>query len=186
MCILPHTHPPKDISMIPCLSLQAFISPPTLNWAPFQKGRSVLQFHNTKSFEVQHSHLPLNPYYGLLLILLTLVSIHLHKSRMFLPDGSAVKYPPGVQENKGSIPESGRSPGKRNGNPLQYSCLENPMDRGSWWATAHELSDWNHDNANHWINNPEQSSSRELPLSVITNNFNCCFKSKRRVGRYYF
>ena len=60
---------------------------------------------------------------------------------MFLPDGSAVKNPPAVQENKGSIPGSGRSPGKRNGNPLWYSCLENPMGRGAWWATAHELSD---------------------------------------------
>ena len=105
---------------------------------------------------------------------------------MFLPDGSAVKNPPGVQENKGSIPGSGRSPGKRNGNPLQYSCLENHMDRGAWWATAHELSDWIHDNANHWTNNPEQSSSKELPLSVITNNFNCCFKSKWRGGGVIF
>ena len=37
----------------------------------------------------------------------------------------------------GSIPGSGRSPGKGNGNPLQYSCLENPMDGGAWWATVH-------------------------------------------------
>ena len=36
----------------------------------------------------------------------------------------------------GSIPGLGRSPGKGNGNPLQYSCLENPMDRGAWWATV--------------------------------------------------
>ena len=36
-----------------------------------------------------------------------------------------------------SIPGSGRSPGDRNGNPLQYSCLENAMDRGAWWATVH-------------------------------------------------
>ena len=34
----------------------------------------------------------------------------------------------------GSIPESGRSPGIGNGNPLQYSCLENSMDRGNWWG----------------------------------------------------
>ena len=34
----------------------------------------------------------------------------------------------------GSIPGSGRPPGKRNGNPFQYSCLGNPMDRGAWWA----------------------------------------------------
>ena len=37
----------------------------------------------------------------------------------------------------GSIPGSGRSPGEGNGNPLQYSCLENPMDRGTWWAIVH-------------------------------------------------
>ena len=37
----------------------------------------------------------------------------------------------------GSIPGSGRSPGEENGNPLQYSCLGNPMDRGTWWATVH-------------------------------------------------
>ena len=36
-----------------------------------------------------------------------------------------------------SIPGSGRSPGEGNGNPLQYSCLENPMDRGAWQATVH-------------------------------------------------
>ena len=34
----------------------------------------------------------------------------------------------------------GRSPGRGNGNPLQYSCLENPMDRGAWWATAHRVA----------------------------------------------
>ena len=39
--------------------------------------------------------------------------------------------------DKGSIPGSGRSPGEGHGNPLQYSCLENPMDRGSWWAAVH-------------------------------------------------
>ena len=40
----------------------------------------------------------------------------------------------------GSIPGSGRSPGEGNGNPLQYSCLENPMDGGAWQATAHGVT----------------------------------------------
>ena len=40
----------------------------------------------------------------------------------------------------GSIPESGRSPGERYSNPLQYSCLENPMDRGAWWTTVHMVA----------------------------------------------
>ena len=39
-----------------------------------------------------------------------------------------------------SIPGSGRSPGERNGNPHQYSCLENSMDRGAWWAAVHVVS----------------------------------------------
>ena len=45
----------------------------------------------------------------------------------------------------GSIPGSGRSPGKGNGNSLQYSCLENPMDRGAWWAIVHTVTRVEHD-----------------------------------------
>ena len=45
----------------------------------------------------------------------------------------------------GSIPVSGRSPGERNGNLLQYSCLENPMDRGAWQATVHGVAKIGHD-----------------------------------------
>ena len=41
----------------------------------------------------------------------------------------------------GSTPESGRSPGEGHGSPLQYSWLENPMDRGVWWATVHEAAE---------------------------------------------
>ena len=40
----------------------------------------------------------------------------------------------------GSIPESGRSSGEGSGNPLQHSCLENPMDGGAWWATIHGVA----------------------------------------------
>jgi len=42
----------------------------------------------------------------------------------------------------GPIPESRRPPGEGNGNPLQYSCLENPMDRGAWQATVHGWQSW--------------------------------------------
>ena len=41
----------------------------------------------------------------------------------------------------GLIPRSGRSPGEENGYPLQYSCLENCMDRGAWWATLHGVAE---------------------------------------------
>ena len=45
-----------------------------------------------------------------------------------------------LQVTQGSVPESGRYPGEGNGNPLQYSCLENPMDRGAWQATVHRVT----------------------------------------------
>ena len=45
----------------------------------------------------------------------------------------------------GLIPGSGRSPGEENGNPFQYSCLGNPMDKGAWWATAHGVARVRHD-----------------------------------------
>ena len=45
----------------------------------------------------------------------------------------------GVAQAVGLIPELGRSPGGENGNPLHYSCLENPMDRGDWQATVHGI-----------------------------------------------
>ena len=40
----------------------------------------------------------------------------------------------------GSVSRAGRSPAEGNGNPLQYSCLENPMDRGAWWAAVHGVT----------------------------------------------
>ena len=48
-----------------------------------------------------------------------------------------VKNPPANEGDTGLIPGSGRSPGEQNVNPLQYSCLGNPMDRGACWATVH-------------------------------------------------
>ena len=59
---------------------------------------------------------------------------------MGFPGGSVVKNPPANAGDAGSIPGSGRSPGVGNGNPLQYSCLGNPMDRGAWWAIVHRIT----------------------------------------------
>ena len=56
---------------------------------------------------------------------------------MGFPGTSVVKNPPAHAGDTGSIPGLGRSPGERNDNPLQYSCLGNPMDRGAWRATVH-------------------------------------------------
>ena len=47
---------------------------------------------------------------------------------------------PAMQVDPGLIPGWGRTPGEENGSPLQYSCLENPMDRGAWRATAHGVT----------------------------------------------
>ena len=53
------------------------------------------------------------------------------------PGGSVVKNLPAKAGDVGSIPGSGGSPEEGNGNPPQYSCLENPTDRVVWWATVH-------------------------------------------------
>ena len=61
-----------------------------------------------------------------------------------LPGGATVKNPPanaGDARKAGSIPEWGGSPGEGNGNPLQYSCLGNLLDGGTWWAKVHEVAE---------------------------------------------
>ena len=60
--------------------------------------------------------------------------------RLFSPWWRSSKESACSAGDSGSIPGSGRSPGEENGNPLQYSCLGNPMDRGAWWATVHEVA----------------------------------------------
>ena len=61
------------------------------------------------------------------------------------PGGAEVRASACSVGDLGSIPGSGRSPGDGNGNPLQYSCLENPMDGGAWWATVHGSQRVGHD-----------------------------------------
>ena len=73
--------------------------------------------------------------HSLIFIELTLLLIVC--SELGFPDSSSYQESACNAEDLGLIPGSGRSPGEGNGNPLQYSCLENPMDRGAWRATVH-------------------------------------------------
>lgn len=68
------------------------------------------------------------------------VCLNVCKGMDFL-GGSVVKNLPANAGNVGSLSGSGISPGGGNGNPLQYSCLGNPMDRGTWWAAVHGVSE---------------------------------------------
>ena len=61
------------------------------------------------------------------------------------PGGAEVKASACNVGDLGSIPGSARFPGEGNSNPLQYSCLENPMDGGAWWATVHGSQKVGHD-----------------------------------------
>ena len=68
-----------------------------------------------------------------------------------------------MQETPSSIPGSGRSSGEENGNPLQYSCLKNPMDKGAWQATVHGLSRVKHDLAT----NPTELDNSENEVECV-------------------
>ena len=59
---------------------------------------------------------------------------------LFFPGGSASEESACSAGDLGSMPRSGRFPGEGNGNPLQYSCLENFMDRGAWQAVVHGVA----------------------------------------------
>jgi len=67
------------------------------------------------------------------------------KKKLGFPHSSVGKESACSAGDLGSIPGSGRSPGEGNGNPLQYSSLENPMDRGAWQATVHGVTRVGHD-----------------------------------------
>ena len=77
---------------------------------------------------------------GFFLNIITAIrNLFLFYYRWGFPGGSDGKESACSAGNPGSIPGSGRSPGEGNGNPLQYSCLENSVDRGAWWS--HKESD---------------------------------------------
>ena len=79
---------------------------------------------------------------------------------------SVVKNPPanaGDAGNVGLIPGSERSPGEGNGNPLQYSCLGNPLDREAWWAAVHRVT-----KSQTWLSDCTQASLNfKIPICVF-------------------
>ena len=91
------------------------------------------------------------------------------------PGGSDSKESAFNAGDQGLIPESGRSPGEGNGNPLQYYCLENSMDRGAWRATVHWV-------AKSWTQQKQLSTAQHILgyelkafniLRVSSTNLNC-------------
>ena len=83
--------------------------------------------------------------------------------------------------NLGSIPRLGRSPGEGNGSPPQYSCLENPMDRGAWWVTVHEVTkSWTQLSDFHFLTHPQ----REAVAHLGSVSLNCLKRAKAVVERW--
>ena len=94
-------------------------------------------------------------------------SMQLYASQVAL----VIKNPPanaGDRRDMNSIPGSGRSPEEGHSNPLQYSCLENPMDRGAWWAIIHGLHRVGHDWSNLALNYATVNAAflREWPILI--------------------
>ena len=84
-----------------------------------------------------------------------------------------VKKLPAMQETWVGIPRSGRSPGEGNGYPLQCSCLENSMNRGAWWATAH------------WVAESDTTKWLTLSLSVLLLRKNFAVRSGLSLKRIH-
>ena len=84
-----------------------------------------------------------------------------------------IKNPHASAGDMGWISGLGRFPGEGNGNPLQYSCLENRMDRGAWWATVHEVSkSWTQLSAGTHVM-VKSSPSITCVVDHVRNNINC-------------
>ena len=81
---------------------------------------------------LQHVYHPSNTFQVVSTFCLLQIMSKKDRHTSFFPGGSEVKASDWNAGDPGSIPESGRSPGEGNGNPLQYSCLENPMEGGAW------------------------------------------------------
>ena len=112
---------------------------------------------DTPSSTGQH---PVGPQHALLAVNLhRIIVIH----QWGFPGGSAVKNPPAID----SVPGWGWSPGEENGYPLQYSCPGNPIDRGTWQATVHEVAKSRHDWATNWTTTIHSETLATLNIQML-------------------
>ena len=102
------------------------------------------------------------------------------------PGGSDGKDSACKARDLGSIPGSGQSPGEGNGNPIQYSCLENPVDRGAWWATVHSVAELN---TTEWLTHTSAClrllmflPARQFTMCIIMGGWIVCLHPLRSSG----
>ena len=100
---------------------------------------------------------------------------HREKRPEGVPWGSAGKEPACNVGDLGPIPGLGRSPGEGRGSPLQYSCLENPMDRGAWWAIVH--------GGQKRVGDTTQQLSNNTTYYLMVTISSCCTNLLKRIGR---
>ena len=93
------------------------------------------------------------------------------------PSGKESACNVGATGNAGSIPGLGRSPGEGHGNPVQYSCLENPMDRRAWWATVHRVA-----KSQTWLKQLSTHACRHVCTQGWKKALSCRVMGKRDVG----
>ena len=124
-----------------CSSVTLFTHGSHLILFPFQ----IPSIFSLKSSVSLSTWAPLPTDFSLLLLIisgLNFISLSLRSLQGF-PSGASVRNLPanaGDRREVGSIPRWERCPGGEQGNPFQYSCLENPMDRGAWWAIVHRVA----------------------------------------------
>ena len=113
-------------------------------------------YMNSNRSKSRYSFKPKCPYINLLWTYI----LYYCSLMMGLPGGSVVKNLPSNAGNLGSISGLGRCPGEGNGYPLQYSCLENPMNRGAWQATVHGVA--KESDTTEWLNNHHRLNDTAL------------------------
>ena len=142
------------------------LQPPSEMWPPTGDGREISAEQSVGApYAVWQGHQPWSPLHD---------NSHVWSRKAIFPGSVYDQELPrwlnvkNLHANAGDmdlIPESGRSPGDGNGNPLQYSCLGNPMNRGAWWATVHGIAK-ELDMAQQLNNNINDQSSQGQPSNM--------------------